>query len=154
MLGGLLSLALCKGFCCGPKSCSTETRGRNCHSSFHEASDAAAVRVGSLLRRQALLGDQILAMFESVMEVAMHMVMVPLISSLSVPPAVRNGGNLRHVMGLGSSAIRGYVMAEYTLETRGRGDFVLNQMRRNTAFNSVSKKVGALRGDHATHCLS
>ena len=32
-----------------------------------------------------MLGDRILAMFESVMEVAMHMVMVPLISSLSVP---------------------------------------------------------------------
>jgi len=37
-----------------------------------------------------LLGDQILALFESVMEVAMHLVMSPLICSLSVPPFLRN----------------------------------------------------------------
>lgn len=43
-----------------------------------------------------LLGDQILAMFESVMEVAMHLVMHLLVGSLRVPSF--SGMNRPHVM--------------------------------------------------------
>ena len=50
-----------------------------------------AFDAGGLERRRLLLGDQILAMFESVMEVAMHLVMQPLVGSLSVPSLLRNG---------------------------------------------------------------
>jgi hypothetical protein len=47
--------------------------------------NSAAFDAGGLKRRRLLLGDQILAMFESVMEVATHLVMQPLVGSLSVP---------------------------------------------------------------------
>lgn len=69
-VGEPLSLARSKGFRCGVSSCSRRPGSRESCSRVHGVSDGPAFDAGGLERRRVLLGDQILAMFESVMEVA------------------------------------------------------------------------------------